>query len=39
MKPCMEDVEEQFVWNPSTAYATLVEAFDIGVQFAEEERA
>ena len=39
MKPCREDVEEQFVWNPSTAYANLAEAFDIGVQFAEEERA
>ena len=39
MEPCVVTVAEQFVWNPSTAYANLVEAFDMGVQFAEEERA
>lgn len=39
MEPCREAIEEQFVWIPSTAYANLVEAFDKGVQFAEEERA
>lgn len=37
--PCRETIEEQFVWIPSTTYANLVEAFDKGVQFAEEERA
>ena len=39
MEPCREAIEEQFVWNPSTAYSNLIEAFDMGVQFAEEERA
>lgn len=39
MEPCREYVAEQFVWIPSTAYANLAEAYDIGVQFAEEERA
>ena len=34
MEPCREMIEEQFVWNPSTAYANLVEAFDKGVQYA-----
>lgn len=39
MESCRETIEEQFVWIPSTGYANLAEAFDIGVQFAEEERA
>lgn len=39
IKPCREMIEEQFVWNPSVGYANLIEAFDMGVQFAEEERA
>jgi len=39
MEPCREMIEEQFVWNPSVGYANLIEAFDMGVQFAEEERA
>lgn len=39
MEPCTEVIEEQFIWIPSTAYANLVEAFEIGVQFAEEGRA
>ena len=38
MEPCKEDVTEQFVWYPSTAYANLAEAFEMGVQFAKEER-
>ena len=39
MEPCRKYVGEQFVWKPSTAYENLAEAFDIGVQFAKEERA
>ena len=39
MKPSRKDVEEQFIWIPSTAYTNLVEAFEMGVRFAEEERA
>ena len=39
MESCRETIGEQFVWIPSTAYANLAEAFDMGVQFAEEERA
>ena len=39
MEPCREMIEEQFVWYPSTACANLIEAFDMGAQFAEEERA
>lgn len=39
LEPCREIIEEQFVWIPSTAYANLIESFDKGVQFAEEESA
>ena len=39
MEPCREMIEEQFVWIPSVGYANLIEAFDMGVQFAKEERA
>ena len=33
MEPCREEVAEQFVWMPSTAFSNLVEAFDKGVQY------
>ena len=33
MEPCREEVAEQFIWMPSTAFANLVEAFDNGVQY------
>lgn len=36
IEPCIEIVGEGFVWNPSTGYTNLVEAFDRGIQFAEE---
>lgn len=38
-EPCREEVGTRFTWIPSTAYANLVEAFEMGVQFAEEVQA
>lgn len=39
IEPCVEKVAEQFWWIPSTGYENLIEAFEMGVQFAEEVRA
>ena len=39
VEPCREEIEPQFSWIPSTAFANLVEAFEMGVQFAEEVKA
>ena len=38
MKPVHEVIDDNFIWDPSTAYTNLVEAFDRGVQIAEEVR-
>ena len=37
MQPLHEVIDSHFIWDPSTAYANLAEAFDRGVQIAEEE--
>lgn len=35
MQPCHKEIAENFVWNPSAAYANPAEAFDQGVRIAE----
>ena len=38
MEPIHKVIDSYFVWDPSTAYDNLVEAFDRGAQIAEEYR-